>query len=183
MQYRDKILERTTGQDIEAKLNESEQINRRRFLSIATWSIGGLMSLMIGIPAIAYIVGPALTKEESQSWIRLGTINKVELGTPTLFKVKLTRQAGWLEQEESIGVYVLTDNGRDFIAMSNICTHLGCRVRWIADQEIFLSPCHNGKFDREGKVISGPPPRPLDRYEVKVENKQLLIGQLYKVKS
>jgi Rieske Fe-S protein len=56
-------------------------------------------------------------------------------------------------------------------------------VRWIADQEVFLSPCHNGVFDREGKVISGPPPRPLDRYEVKIENNQLLIGQLYKVES
>lgn len=75
-------------------MNESEQINRRRFLSIATWSMGGLMSLMIGIPAIAYIVGPALSKEKSQSWVRLGSINKVELGTPTLFKVNITREAG-----------------------------------------------------------------------------------------
>lgn len=164
-------------------MNESERINRRRFLSIATWSMGGLMSLMIGIPAIAYIVGPALSKEKSQSWVRLGSINKVVLGTPTLFKVNITREAGWIVQEENIGVYVLTDNGRDFIAMSNICTHLGCRVRWIADKKIFLSPCHNGMFDKQGRVISGPPPRPLDRYEVKIENNQLLIGQLYKVES
>lgn len=164
-------------------MNEPEQISRRRFLSLATWSIGGLMGLLMGIPAIAYIVGPALSKDESQSWVRLGSINKVELGTPTLFKAKIKRSAGWIVQEENISVYILTENGRDFIAMSSICTHLGCRVRWVADQEIFLSPCHNGKFDRDGKVISGPPPRPLDRYEVKVENDQLLIGQLYRVES
>ena len=162
-------------------MDKPEQINRRGFLSTATWSIGGLISLMMGIPAIAYIVGPALSKEKSQSWMHLGSINKVELGTPTLFKVNLSRNAGWLVEEEKIGVYVLSDNGRDFIAMSNICTHLGCRVRWIADKQIFLSPCHFGVFDREGKVISGPPSRPLDRYEVKLENNQLLIGQLYKV--
>ncbi len=164
-------------------MNEPEQLKRRDFLSVATWSIGGLISLMMGIPAIAYILGPALSKEKSQSWMRLGSINKVELGTPTLFKVSFTRQTGWLVEEDKLGVYVLSDNGRDFIAMSNICTHLGCRVRWIADQQIFLSPCHFGVFDREGKVISGPPPRPLDRYEVKIENNQLLIGQLYKVES
>jgi menaquinol-cytochrome c reductase iron-sulfur subunit len=162
-------------------MNEPDQINRRGFLGIATWSIGGLISLMMGIPAIAYILGPALSKEKSQNWLRLGSIRKIELGTPTSFKVSLTRETGWLVEEDKIGVYVLTDNGRDFIAMSNICTHLGCRVRWIADQQNFLSPCHNGVFDREGKVISGPPPRPLDRYEVKIENDQLLIGQLYKV--
>ena len=164
-------------------MSESEQINRRGFLSIATWSIGGLISLMMGIPAIAYVLGPALAKEKNKSWTRLGSMNKVELGTPTLFKASIKHNTGWLDEEEKIGVYVLTDNGREFIAMSNICTHLGCRVRWIADQEIFLSPCHNGKFDRQGKVISGPPPRPLDRYEVKIENNQLLIGQLYKLGS
>ncbi len=164
-------------------MSESEQINRRGFLHIAIWSIGGLISLMMGIPAIAYILGPALPREKNQSWTRLGSIDKVELGTPTMFKVNIKRSTGWLVEEEKIVVYVLTDNGRDFIAMSNICTHLGCRVRWLADQEIFLSPCHYGVFDREGKVISGPPPRPLDRYEVKIENNQLLIGQKYMVES
>ena len=164
-------------------MKEYKQINRRGFLSIATWSIGGLISLMMGIPAIAYILGPALSREKGQNWIRLGSTKKVELGTPTLFNVNLTRETGWLVEENKIGVFMLTDNGRDFIAMSNICTHLGCRVRWIADQHIFLSPCHFGVFDREGNVISGPPPRPLDRYEVKVENDQLLIGKLYKVET
>jgi Rieske Fe-S protein len=48
-------------------------------------------------------------------------------------------------------------------------------VRWIADRKQFLSPCHNGVFDIHGNVVSGPPPRPLDRYEVKVENDQLFL--------
>jgi Rieske Fe-S protein len=92
-----------------------------------------------------------------------------------LFKFTVERKTGWIVNEEEISVYVLTDNGRDFIAMSNICTHLGCRVRWISDQEEFFCPCHNGVFDKQGKVVSGPPPRPLDRYEVKVENDQILV--------
>jgi Rieske Fe-S protein len=78
-------------------------------------------------------------------------------------------------EEEKLSVYVLMDNGRDFVAMSNICTHLACRVRWISDREQFFCPCHDGVFDKEGNVISGPPPRPLDRYEIKVEGDQLMI--------
>jgi len=51
-------------------------------------------------------------------------------------------------------------------AISTICPHLGCRLRWEGDH--FLCPCHTGVFDKEGNVVSGPPPRPLDRYEVEV---------------
>ena len=129
----------------------------------------------MGVPAIAYVIGPAIKQTNSQEWIRLGSVSKVDLGTPTLFKVKIERKTGWIVNEEELSAYVLTENGRDFIAMSNICTHLGCRVRWIADQGQLFCPCHNGVFDKNGKVISGPPPRPLDRYEVKIENDQLWI--------
>lgn len=156
-------------------MGDDQHINRRNFMSVATWAIGGLISLGMGIPAIAYIIGPALNRTSTQDWIRLGPVAKVELKTPTLFKFTIQRQTGWIVNEEEVSVYVLTDNGRDFIAMSNICTHLGCRVRWIADQEEFFCPCHNGVFDKQGKVVSGPPPRPLDRYDVKVEDDQILI--------
>jgi len=156
-------------------MGDEQRINRRNFLSFATWAIGGVISIGMGIPAIAYIIGPALQRTNTQDWIRLGPTVKVELKTPTLFKFTIQRKTGWIVNEEEVSVYVLTDNGRDFIAMSNVCTHLGCRVRWISDQEEFFCPCHNGVFDKEGKVVSGPPPRPLDRYEVKVEGDQLLV--------
>ncbi|HEX9616501.1 MAG TPA: ubiquinol-cytochrome c reductase iron-sulfur subunit [Anaerolineales bacterium] len=156
-------------------MSEEKRINRRDFLGMVTWSIGGLIGAAMGIPAIAYILGPVLQRDRAQNWIRLGAISKVEIGTPTLFKAKIERKTGWIVSEEEIAAFVLTENGRDYIAMSNVCTHLGCRVRWIAGQEQFLSPCHNGIFDKVGNVVSGPPPRPLDRYEVKVENDQLFI--------
>ncbi len=152
-----------------------EQVSRRNFLGIATWAIGGLISAALAVPAIAYVLGPALQRQEAQNWIRLGSTAKVELGTPTLFKAKVERQTGWVVNEEELSIYLLTENGRDFVAMSSICTHLGCRVRWIADQEQFFCPCHNAGFDKRGNVVSGPPPRPLDRYEVKVEDDQLFV--------
>ena len=156
-------------------MGDDQRINRRNFMSLATWSIGGLISLVMGIPAIAYIIGPTLKRTTAQDWIRLGPVSKVELKTPTLFKFTIQRKTGWIVNEEEVSVYILTDNGRDFIAMSNICTHLGCRVRWISEQGEFFCPCHNGVFDKQGNVVSGPPPRPLDRYEVKVEDEQIFV--------
>jgi menaquinol-cytochrome c reductase iron-sulfur subunit len=152
-----------------------ESLSRRKFLGIATVSIGGLISLGYIIPGIKYIVAPAARKKEVQDWIRLGSTDKVEIGTPTLFKVVRKSQVGWIVNEEEITVYVITNNGRDYSSLSNICTHLGCRVRWISDKKEFFCPCHNGVFDANGNVISGPPPKPLEQYETKVENGQLFI--------
>ena len=157
------------------EMSEKKDLSRRNFLALATWAIGGLISAALGVPAIAYIIGPALKLNNVQQWIQLGSTAKVELGTPTLFKAKIERQTGWIVNEEEVSAYALTENGRDFVALSNICTHLGCRVRWVADQERFFCPCHNGVYDKNGNVVSGPPPRPLDHYEVKIENNQLYI--------
>ncbi len=156
-------------------MSDEKKITRRKFMSLVTGAITALIGLGLGIPAIAYIIGPALKKEESQDWIRLGSTSKVELGLPTLFKTKIQRQTGWIVNEKEISVYVLSENGREFVAMSNICTHLGCRIRWIADREEFFCPCHNGVFDKDGQIVSGPVPRPLDRFDTKVEDGQLFI--------
>ncbi|MGD2050382.1 MAG: ubiquinol-cytochrome c reductase iron-sulfur subunit [Chloroflexota bacterium] len=153
----------------------STTLSRRKFMGIATGAIGGIITAALAIPAIAYILGPALKRDEAEDWIQLGATSKVELGTPTLFKARIERQTGWIVNETELTFYILTENGRDYIAMSNTCTHLGCRVRWIEDQQQFFCPCHNAAFDKDGEVLSGPPPRPLDRYEVKVEGDQLLV--------
>ena len=154
---------------------EEEKISRRAFLETATWTIGGILSAGLAIPAVVYVVGPALKPEDTKNWMQLSSISKIEIGTPTLFKVKVQRKSGWIVNEEELTFYAYTENGRDFVVMSNICTHLGCRVRWVSDRTEFFCPCHNGVFDKEGNVVSGPPPRPLNRYEVKVEDDQLYV--------
>ncbi len=154
---------------------DSEAKERRNFLKLATWAIGGLISAAYAVPGLAYLIRPALERTGGDDWIRLGSTSKVELGTPTLFKAKIQRQTGWITNEEELSVYVSTSDGRNFTAMSNICTHLGCRVRWISEQEQFFCPCHNAAFDKEGRVAAGPPPRPLDQYEVRIEDDQILI--------
>jgi menaquinol-cytochrome c reductase iron-sulfur subunit len=156
-------------------MGDEKKIDRRQFMSWVTGAISAIIGLGLGIPAIAYIVGPSLKKEEAQNWINLGSISKVELGIPTLFKTKIQRQTGWIVNEEEISVYILTENGRDFVAMSNICTHLGCRIRWIEDREEFFCPCHNGVFDKDGGIVAGPVPKPLDQFDTKVEDNQLFV--------
>lgn len=156
------------------RASQDKQMGRRDFMRAAIFGIGGLIGAAIGLPAIAYIVGPAL-KQTTDTWIRLGSVGKVELNNPTLFKTTVETQTGWISTQEEISAYVLTENGQDFAVLSNICTHLGCRVRWIQDKEGFYCPCHNGVFAKDGTVISGPPPRPLDRFENKIENGILYI--------
>ena len=54
----------------------------------------------------------------------------------------------------------------EIYAVSGVCTHLGCIVRWQRSRKLFFCPCHGGRFDVEGRVLGGPAPRPLARLEV-----------------
>lgn len=151
-----------------------KKLDRRDFMKATIVSIGGIIGAAIGIPAIPYIIGPA-QKQDAADWIRLGAVSKVELNVPTLFKLTLETQTGWVNSEEEFSVYVLTENGQDYTVMSNVCTHLGCRVRWIPEQGEFFCPCHNGVFAKDGTVVDGPPPRPLDKFDNKVEDGSIFV--------
>ena len=156
-------------------MGEPNELSRRNFMQTAIWGIGGLIGIGLGVSAVAYVVGPSLKGQQTQTWVRLGPTSKVELGIPTLFTFTIETQTGWIASTEKSSVYVLSTDGRTYIAMSNICTHLGCHIRWIVEQDQFFCPCHNGVFDISGNVVAGPPPRPLDHYDVKVENGQLYV--------
>ncbi len=61
-------------------------------------------------------------------------------------------------------------------AFSLVCTHLACTVMWSGEKKEFSCPCHDGIFDSEGKVLSGPPPAPLERWKVEVQGDKVIIG-------
>lgn len=63
------------------------------------------------------------------------------------------------------------------LALSLICTHLGCTVHWQPEKRQFHCPCHDGRFDELGDVTAGPPPLPLERLPVKVVADKLVIGE------
>lgn len=150
-------------------------IDRRKFLTRAVAVMVAGIAAAIGVPAVAFVVGPSKKTGNRPAAVSLGSANRVETGTPTLLKAAVERTSGYLTTEETLGIYVKTDDGRNFVAMSNICTHLACRVRWVEDERKFYCPCHAGIFDEDGNVISGPPPRPLDRYDITVEEGKLLL--------
>ncbi|NOY56999.1 MAG: Rieske 2Fe-2S domain-containing protein [Actinobacteria bacterium] len=150
----------------------SNSIGRRTFLRRAITVMLAAIGAVFGASAVAYILPPKQA-EAGAEWLPLGSTRNVALGEPTLLKTSVDYTTGWQTTTEDIAVYVKTDDGRDFIGMSNICTHLGCRVRWVEDRRQFYCPCHAGVYDENGNVVSGPPPRPLDRYELDVEGDEI----------
>ena len=73
------------------------------------------------------------------------------------------------------GRVALVDSGGEVRAFSAICTHLGCVVHWEKEMDHFYCPCHKGMFDKEGRVVGGPPPRPLQRYPVETKDGQVFV--------
>ena len=64
---------------------------------------------------------------------------------------------------------------REVKAISTVCPHLGCTVFWQKDRQEFFCPCHNGRFDKNGMVLEGPPPAPLDLYKVEIEGNNVFV--------
>ncbi len=64
----------------------------------------------------------------------------------------------------------------NFVALSAVCTHLGCVVAWQEQAGEFLCPCHGGRFSSDGLVLGGPPPKPLESLVVQLDGDQLKIG-------
>lgn len=71
---------------------------------------------------------------------------------------------------------VLQPRAGEFVALSAVCTHLGCIIKWVDETQEFLCPCHAGRFAVSGQVLGGPPPRALDTYPVTLDGGDILIG-------
>ncbi len=61
-------------------------------------------------------------------------------------------------------------------AFTAVCPHLGCTVTYEPDSKVIWCPCHNGMFDLHGRNIAGPPPRPLDEYQVNVRDGKIIVS-------
>ncbi|MBE3039998.1 MAG: ubiquinol-cytochrome c reductase iron-sulfur subunit [Chloroflexi bacterium] len=155
--------------------SSSNHISRRDFLKMMIFAIGGAIGTIFGLPAIGYLISPALRKQAAEAWIPLGPLEKIPIGIPTFFSFIRRQVNGWENTVTTYGVFAVRKDETNVIVLSNICTHLVCHVRWHPDLEHYVSPCHDGHFDILGKNISGPPPRPLDEYQTKVEDGDLSI--------
>lgn len=156
-----------------------DALTRRRFLARAVGSVVGGIAALLGVPGVAFIVGRSQDRS-ANGWIHLGAAASFHAGDPTRVTKTITKQSAWVVEEQEVTIFVSTRDGKEFRGLSDKCTHLGCRVRWVPAEEsndhkaAFFCPCHNGVFDPDGQVVSGPLPRPLDRFDMKVE-----AGDLY----
>ena len=68
----------------------------------------------------------------------------------------------------------LEDGG--FLALWQRCTHLGCTVPWLEEDDRFNCPCHSSIFNVVGEVLTGPAPRPLDLFSIEIIEGQVLVN-------
>jgi Rieske Fe-S protein len=156
-------------------VGDTHSIDRRTFVKLVIGMTGTVMGAVVGLPAIGYLISPATKVQASEAWIPAGKLESYPTGTPTLFSFTRSKVNGWEKTVNSYGVYIVKTSPEEAKAYSNLCTHLSCRVTWKEEYQDFLCPCHDGHFDIEGQVTAGPPPRPLDEYETKVEDGTLYI--------
>ena len=120
--------------------------------------------------ALAGLIGAVAaprTAESPRRWRRAASVFDLPPDQPTPAVLAERHADGWYETTKQAVVFIDRE-GDGYRAVSAVCQHLGCSVRWDHAKKQFLCPCHGGVYDREGRVVSGPPPRPLQRLNVRV---------------
>jgi cytochrome b6-f complex iron-sulfur subunit len=142
-------------------VSEKTPITRRSFLDwlltagLAGWAIGFIA------PVLSY-VWPAQRRGPSVQTVSAGKAEEI-----AEWQSKIVAVSG----QPVIVIHI----PQGFRAFSAICTHLGCIVAWDGSGKQIVCPCHGGFFDLNGKVVAGPPPRPLPQYGVAVVNGEVMV--------
>lgn len=134
----------------------STPVTRRNFLDWLTQ--GGILAFLASVfyPVIRFIIPPE-SGEANVSQVKL-PFSWADIESDPM-KAKTFRFG------RSLGIIVLTETG-SLKALSATCTHLDCTVQHRPDLGIIWCSCHNGRYDLNGKNISGPPPKPLEQFVV-----------------
>ena len=149
---------------------------RRTFFKVFMAAIGGLISLAMGVPLIGFAISPAF-KRASKKWVDLGIVDLLKGSRYKKLNYVFQAKDGWVETNKKRSVYVTDQGDGDFVVYSRVCSHLGCLVRWDEGKDQFLCPCHGAIFDSAGNVLAGPPPRPMEKLPVKVEDGVLYVKE------
>jgi menaquinol-cytochrome c reductase iron-sulfur subunit len=152
---------------------------RRAFYVGAIYGIWAAIGAAMGLPALVYLFFPPKAKKADE-WTDAGDVTKLAVNSPVELVFRQTRVDGWKVTSEKSTAWVVKQADNNVVAFGPQCTHLGCAYHWEENKNEFLCPCHSSVFAVDGKVVSGPAPRPLDRYDVKVQGARLLIGPLHR---
>ena len=139
-------------------------MNRRRFINLF---FGGSFFATIAAflyPVIRYVLPPKQT-EAVQKKVAAAKVGDLAPNAAKIFKFG-----------SSPAILINTQEG-NLLAFSAVCTHLTCTVTYETDTGTLYCPCHNGRFDMAGNVISGPPPRPIEAYNVEVVGQDIFVSK------
>ena len=138
--------------------------NRR---SVLQWLLGGGLTASLGsfvYPVLRFIMPPAVPE---------APVHEVAAGKLTDFAPNSSK----IIKFGSRPVLLIRAGESDWKAFSAICTHLNCTVQFQQSSQQIWCACHNGFYDLNGKVVSGPPPKPLDEYDVHVRGEEVIIAR------
>ena len=141
--------------------NAGSAKERRTFLGIILGGIGAVAAGVFAWPLFRYLSPTA--KGDSGKIVRIPRA-KVGVGGAHFFSFR-GRPAVLLQPKAG-----------EFIALSAVCTHLGCIVKWVDKSQELLCPCHGGRYSPADQVLGGPPPKPLETYTVALEGDEVRIG-------
>ncbi len=130
-------------------------------------SLFAFIPLGLGFAGMTIMGFQFITPSKRKSKLRkIFAVNLIDLPTNSSKKFKDLRGKDLL---------IIRTGEREVKALSTVCTHLGCKVFWQQDKNRFFCPCHDGVFDPDGKVTSGPPPRDLETYQVELDGDNVYI--------
>lgn len=166
---------------------EGESMTRRKALTVASQAVGGLAGAVIVLPAVGFAVAPIFHRPEER-WESVGPTSRFTDKTYTSVVFTLVEGIGEAGKtiafvRRGIARAPFNEDPHGFVAISSRCAHVGCPVNFIPAAGNFVCPCHGGVYDFQGKVIGGPPVRPLDRFQTRVRDGQVQVGPRYSVTS
>jgi len=152
-------------------------VTRRGFLVKLGLFFNAAVGLALGVPILRYVLSP-VTRERKpgyESWLSLGPLDQFPSGQTRLATYRSPMVNSWDGETANIACWVRNVDGEKFQVFAINCAHLGCPVRWFAQSNLFMCPCHGGAYYQDGSRASGPPERGLFEYPYKVEGGKLLI--------
>ncbi len=167
---------------------EGETVTRRTLFTGGAMAAGGIASAAFALPALGFALGPIFEDQEPKRYLDVGPESDFN---PQTYVPKVMTLVPDVGEPGKTTIYVRRrDPARDtkltgypYVVISTRCAHLGCPVRYVQAAERFICPCHGGVYQFDGKVAGGPPVRPLDRFETKVENGRVLVGDRFSLDS
>jgi Rieske Fe-S protein len=147
---------------VEERVEKIDKPERRHFVEafLGAGIVASLASFVY--PVLRYLIPPP-SAELSSDTVLAGKTGDLKANSGMIFKFG-----------SRPGLLVMTSDGQ-YHAMSAVCTHLGCTVQYRSDLHNVWCACHNGMYDLNGRNISGPPPRPLENYDVFVKGDEIYV--------